>query len=349
MCWGSARRSAAFQKLAVLGAGVLAGLLLLEGALRALVGAPVHWRLPQEEYERDERLGHRLRGGQLAFTHDEPVATSSLGIRDREYLSGPEPGVRRILALGDSQTFGTGLALQETWPKQLESALARAAPRIDWQVVNAGVSATDTWQHELMMGELLPRLKPHYAILAFYVNDVAARTQGPVFPLDAQSHWSRRTAYLIKRSALATAILQARDPLRGLLGARPASHRIEANILSGEPDAAVERGWEQVRSSLAAMRDLARGEAIGFAVLVIPRRDQVAGQIDGTAYNRRIAQIAASLGVRSVDALEPLRAEFRKRGRELFIAWDGHNSAVANAVLARTLLDDLRAELEGAR
>ena len=62
----------------------------------------------------------------------------------------------------------------------------------------------------------------------------------------------------------------------------------------------------------------------------------MSGQEPATAYNERIAAIAAGIGVPVVDALAPLRAA-HATGADLFIAWDGHNSGEANAVIAREL------------
>lgn len=55
-----------------------------------------------------------LRPMLTAFTHDRPVRTNSLGLRDREVAPDPAPGTIRVLALGDSQTFGNGLAAPDT-------------------------------------------------------------------------------------------------------------------------------------------------------------------------------------------------------------------------------------------
>ena len=90
---------------------LLVAISVLELSLRVLYPPPVRFLYPQESYDFDPEMGHALRPGQMAFTHDRPVLTSSLGIRDREIAPESAPGTLRVLALGDSQTFGNGLAI----------------------------------------------------------------------------------------------------------------------------------------------------------------------------------------------------------------------------------------------
>src|SRR5439155_4351271 len=104
-------------------ASVCAALLVLELSLRAFYPAPVRFLYPQESYDLDPEIGHVLRPSQTAFTHDRSVHTNTLGFRDREFSPYSAPATLRVLALGDSQTFGNGLDLADTWPKQLEGML----------------------------------------------------------------------------------------------------------------------------------------------------------------------------------------------------------------------------------
>ena len=123
-------------------------LLLIELALRVVLPPPIHFRYPQESYAFDPQIAHVLQPDQRAFTHDQAVVTNSHGLRDRDFAERPEPGVLRVLAVGDSQTFGNGLALADTWPKQLEGDLNRlgAEQGARFEVVNGGISDSDTWQ-----------------------------------------------------------------------------------------------------------------------------------------------------------------------------------------------------------
>ncbi len=104
------RIRAAVGNAALLLGAVAFALALLEGALRIWLPGPVVYRYPQERYDFDPEIGFVLRPNQRAFTHDKTVRVNSRGCRDAEYPSTPPEGVRRVLALGDSQTFGVGVA-----------------------------------------------------------------------------------------------------------------------------------------------------------------------------------------------------------------------------------------------
>jgi hypothetical protein len=204
---------AAVSRFLLLLASLACSFGLLEISLRVLYGAPVRWEHPQESYLSDSVMGHRLRPNQQSFTHRQPVRTNSVGLRDRNYPRAPGPGTKRILALGDSQTFGNGLGLEETWPKQLEQELRRASPQIDWQVLNAGIPGTDTWHHEIWLRRLAREYRFDALVLAVYVNDVTVKPP-PGAETPSTGTRARRLGYLLKRSAFVTALLLQRHALQ---------------------------------------------------------------------------------------------------------------------------------------
>lgn len=309
-----------------------------EVLLRVLRGPPVTFRFPQEHYEPDPEIGHRLVSRQSAFTHDKSVETNAYGLRDRDYPPRRLPETQRLLALGDSETFGNGLMLEDTWPKQLESQLVRDDPRWKWEVINGGLPGTDTWQHERILARLFRSYDIDAVLLAFYVNDVATTPQRVASDSGSTNTTSRRIAYLLKRSALVTTLLQARL----IFPSWRASADRERHVLTGEPDPLVERSWSDVERALGEMKAMADTRSVGLLIAVLPRRDQVDGRTPATAYNARIAEITRRLEIPTVDVLEALRRAWPKHGAALFIPWDGHNSAIANEIVARELVSAVR-------
>jgi lysophospholipase L1-like esterase len=327
--WLAARVALAFASFSV-------ALIIAEILLRILYPAPGRFFYPQEYYSYDAEIGHVLQPLQNAFTHDRPVRTNSLGLRDGE-LTKAGPETVRVLALGDSQTFGNGLDLSDTWPKQLEGMLRKLQGGPRWEVINAGIPATDTWQHEIVLRRLLDSVTPQAVVLALYVNDVAPRyapTEPDVSRLT--NTWSKRFAYISKRSSVVTWMYnrvllpwQLRGSGRGV--------STEDAVITGENNTAAERGWRQVEQSLALMKDHCEDRNVTFLVAILPRRDQVSGENPARAYNRRALSIGAKHGIAMIDVLPDLSAAHRGRGAQLFIAWDGHNAAPANHVIAERL------------
>ena len=326
--------------LVLLGSSLVVVLGGLELSLRALYPPPARFLYPQEFYDFDPEIGYRLRPGQTAFTHDRLVQVNSLGLRNDEIVARTTPGRQRVLALGDSQTFGNGLDLADTWPKQLERML-EAPGRTTWEVVNAGIPGTDTWQHEILLGRLLGNLNAHVVVLALYVNDVVPRYNPRIDEAAAQTNtWRKRLAYLLKRSAVLTWIYW-REFLPWFGRQSEGERSVEEAVLDGRHDPRAERGWRQVEQSLAAMKVACDARHVTFLIAILPRRDQVSGAHPGRAYNERARAIARARGIEAIDLLEDLSAAYQVNGNALFIPWDGHNSAIANRVIATRLASTL--------
>ncbi len=96
------------------------------------------------------------------------VQTNSVGLRNSE-----EPSERafRILAIGDSQTYGPYLANEDTWPGWLDNALRRGKPD-SVQVFNAGVAGYTIIDELALLREKGVAFKPNLVILAVYDNDL---------------------------------------------------------------------------------------------------------------------------------------------------------------------------------
>lgn len=103
-----------------------------------------------------------------------PVAINSLGLRDRELTVPKPPGTVRILAVGDSVTFGYGVALEDTFPKLLEARLnAGASGPTRYEVVNAGVEATGLDQYYHFVESSAAALEPDALLVNLALNDIA--------------------------------------------------------------------------------------------------------------------------------------------------------------------------------
>ena len=329
-------------QLLLLGGSLIFVALVGEVMLRVVVGQPVIWLYPQEYYERDPELGHRLAPGQSSFSHDKVFETNSRGIRALEVPRRTPSGTRRLLALGDSQTAGDGLVLAETWPAQLARQLEERNPEFRWEVLNGGLSGSGPWQYAILLERLTTFYEFEGVVIALYVNDVTPRPEQIGVSVETNT-LSRRIGYVLKRSALITAIWRARQPLRAALF-EPGGTDRETRILTGDQDTLLEQGWRDVEIALRKIREFTRARGMGLWLVVLPRRDQVDGTQRGRAYNERSRAIGDRVGIPVLDPLSALQAEYENVGRELFIAWDGHNSAHANRVVARELAEQIASE-----
>ena len=145
------------------------------GEIALRIVSPASLKLPvtdrAEFLEFHPRLGWTNRPaahGRLRFGQefDNEVLINSKGLRDRDFPYDRRPGTLRILAVGDSFTFGQGVEAGEAWPKMLEKALGPGA-----EVLNSGVSGWGTAQEMLWLEEEGFRYRPDVVVLGFYVND----------------------------------------------------------------------------------------------------------------------------------------------------------------------------------
>ncbi|MGH2899968.1 MAG: SGNH/GDSL hydrolase family protein, partial [Solirubrobacteraceae bacterium] len=96
------------------------------------------------------------------------VRTNAQGIRaDRDISRARTPGRGRIVALGDSYTWGEEVANDETYPAQLEKALP------DTDVLNFGVHGYGIDQATLRLRDEALAFVPDLVILGFIEDDVA--------------------------------------------------------------------------------------------------------------------------------------------------------------------------------
>lgn len=96
------------------------------------------------------------------------VVTNSMGFRDRERSLPRTAGLHRIIAIGDSHTFGLGVEVAEAYPTQLESALRSAGEAVE--VWNAGTPGHQMRDHLGTLRSLLPS-RPEIVVLQLTEND----------------------------------------------------------------------------------------------------------------------------------------------------------------------------------
>ena len=154
-----------------------------------------------------------------ALVLEQPVRTSSLGLRGAEHPPTPEPGVFRMLGVGDSVTFGQGVTDDETFLAVAESILGE---RHSVELINAGVPSWDLRQQLRWIEHRGLALEPQLLLVFFYVNDLVPISYPdpehalPRLELEAPA-WARGEAGLRRHSWLFNKLWRTIE--RGRLGA----------------------------------------------------------------------------------------------------------------------------------
>jgi len=156
------------------GLGGLSFLMLVEAGLNRF--APRRETYPTGFYRRDEHVGwigvpnltRRHRFGAIKLHVDR----NSHGFRDRERTYRKNPGVFRIVVLGDSFTEGIQVRLDKVFPSVLERQL-NAEGNIRYEVLNLGITSFGTDQEYLALQHYGLRYDPDLVVLAFFTgNDI---------------------------------------------------------------------------------------------------------------------------------------------------------------------------------
>lgn len=142
---------------------------------------------------------------------------NNLGLRGEDVAARKPPGTFRVLALGDSRTFGFAVGQDDSYPAQLERVLRSRDPDGRFEVLNAGRHGYSSYQGlRFLQREGLP-LEPDVVTVAFGFND---RRYVPAADEVDGAEWFGRAARALRwrqRLSYSYALLAARKVLCRLL------------------------------------------------------------------------------------------------------------------------------------
>lgn len=258
------------------------------------------------------------------------VRTNSIGLRTREVDAHESDRAARILALGDSFTFGDEVEAENAWPEQLERILNASRGRHAYEVVNAGVSGYGTAQELILYQRLAGGVHPAAVVLGFVVeNDLLnnlcidegtyrEQSDAPCFALrNGRLDLTAPREHLAKTSGISR--LRAWDflltEIRRATVWNPAFLRLlqtlDVHVSALHPDATIESwynskyfepGWALTRQLIMKLRDVAAAQGTPLVVLIIPSSLQV---------NRRQREARAMLSQEDPVAQEFFRDPMR--------------------------------------
>jgi lysophospholipase L1-like esterase len=160
---------------------------LYQPGLRALLYEPTTPTRFQEIDSLPELLGKSVLGYR-PYEEFAGFVLNSRSLRTREYTQSKEPGSYRVLALGDSFTFGSGgVPHRQHWPTLLEEGLSkRRSERVE--VLRLGVGGTST-EFQLRLWQIEgSRLDADAVVVALFVGNDFFEAQGKLaqqFPRSA--------------------------------------------------------------------------------------------------------------------------------------------------------------------
>lgn len=295
-------------------------LVMFEAAGRFYVGfktakMPVDFNNLQANnlHEYDARLGWFPRKNARFFLPYK-VTTNSLGLRNKELR--PMEGQVRILALGDSRTFGDGVADEESWPFLLEQKLNAVRPN-RFEVINAGVCGWNSLQGLKYLETRGLALNPHLVVCAFGANDWASVGPGQTGWID----WDD----LVSRWGVEVLLREAAKGCAALIADAPFGPR-EFRVSPGE-----------YTDALVRMQQLCQQQGVAFLVLYLPARDEI-GIEDDSDYIFKIKCLSRGVAQYTFSAFIDPSGYFSCPADSFYVD-PTHFSLTGNTLVAACLFD----------
>jgi len=261
---------------------------------------------------------------------------NSRGYRDLERAIPKPAGVRRVLCLGDSFTWGVGVLFDDAWPQRVERLLSREGGG-RWEAVNLGEPGLNTVEEASKLQAEGIAYEPDAVVLAYVLNDSE----------DANAAEARRAAdWLAERRAAAEAPPSLLDrtalvPLfRQRIRATIENRRRIDDFRSMYEDAYP--GWAAARQALRSIGGLCRERGVPLVVAVFPLfGNPLDESYPFAAEHRKVAQAAAEAGARVLDLLP----QYRGLDWRLLVvdgASDEHPNEIAHRIAAQAIAREVR-------
>jgi lysophospholipase L1-like esterase len=283
-------------------------------------------------------LPYRLRPSISVLQGETRVTINAHGLRGPELRTRSTQGETRILVLGDSVVFGTGVADDETFPAQLQRVLEE---RYQWrgEVLNGGAPGYNTAAEAAYLRLRGPELAPDRILLGVCFNDhgeppvlnaagimtTDRRAQAPrwwerselVFLLSWGWKSLRSEYWYQQRSA--DGDRESRGRFAGLDGIVERRQRRFYKKPGGE-------GWKRVRVALRTIQSWAQDRGIPFDVVLFPEAFQF-GSPPFRKPQLAWLRLCRELGIPTIDLWPSFAGALRSDKVDLFLDAQHPNAA----------------------
>jgi lysophospholipase L1-like esterase len=234
------------------------------------------------------------------------VRFNSMGFRDDEFAPRRE-GVRRIVVVGDSLTYGHGLPEADSYPRRLEGLLQAARPHEPVEVYNVAGGGHDLARIARTAAFALEHLEPDVLIYGYFLNDPLRHTadygDGIEPMLDASWQYRELEGFRFSLGG------RPRTAPRIVELARRAfeSRRLTEATLAWYREIHEAERWAPTGRTIADMGQRARERGTRFVLLLLPVIWKLDGHYPFEDVHAGIVAHAREQGIDVVDALPVLR------------------------------------------
>ncbi|RJQ17633.1 hypothetical protein C4573_01490 [Candidatus Woesearchaeota archaeon] len=300
----------------------------------------------------DNDTGFKLNPGFTGIVRDAEytnnINISSQGHRDREFNYSKPEGTLRILALGDSMQFGTGVEEEETYIKTFERELSKT---YTVEVINAGVGGWSTKQELAYLKTEGIKFQPDVILLSYYVGN----------DLEENYYYKNKTysiigGYLIEQRP--SAIVKANwliyrycksclFTVRAVRNIAYTSSLSEAEKRSLEieqfiPEETEKKSaaWNETIETLIAFKAFAKEHDATFIVLILPHKLQVDSQVRNSIPVQNLDPLLPNKVLKNISGIECLDSlDYNFSSSDYYFKIDGHINKKGHQAIANILTD----------
>lgn len=289
-----------------------------------------------EIYQPDPKLYWRLKPDQDCYTKigHKPVHINSRGTRGPEFQTEKTAGTIRVLSLGDSRTFGWGLADGETYSRRLEQLLqAYVGSGKKVEVVNAGVNAWSYPQMLVYFRDFGLKYQPDYVVLGeANLWTQFSEKNSPEFV--RQFMWRVRLKNFLRHFAIYHFVVEVqlqelyqRERVK-FIPVDPKQDMLFKQEQQSDPDVVF-------RNAIEGVCRLAQTNHVRTVLLFLPTLTEL------TATNRlEVFEVKRTASAKFGAPLVDLTADLKPRGKDLYLDADPvHLDAEGNAIVAERLFE----------
>jgi lysophospholipase L1-like esterase len=332
------------KNLVILAVSLMLTLFSMEGMLRWWYPKKA-WPVLRLYYRPAPEIGYELIPGVAGTgSFGEAIIINSHGLRDVERPWEKPPGVKRVLVLGDSFTFGMKVEASSNYPKALEALLNEASGKWRYDIINAGVVAYSLCQERKWLEIKGWRYEPDLVVVGFFGDD--PHCQGEV----SGRRFAEQKAYrtFTRVSVLYNFLKNSYNILSSkyLERLRPAwTGGIESRALYLQRNKFTnisEKEWAGVAGDLEYIEKEVGLRGAKLLVVVIPDVGQL-GSPELQSPNRKLLDICESSDLACIDTT-PLIEEAAQPLSLYLYPLDAHLSPAGHRLVARAIADWISAE-----
>lgn len=312
------------QGLALVGFGLFLGLGTVELIARGYYTQPWYEKLLTEQISRTPSAAAKL---------------NTIGLRDREYTTPKHKNSKRILILGDSFTFGSGVADDSAiFPERLEQQLNAdlADKETTVEILNGGLMGSLTGDWVELLSRVKDNFQPNVILVVFFLRDGTRTTaMGSFFePIRKKIVKQNQTAFAYRHSYAYRIIKDLRD--RQYIS----KNYTKALTDSYFGDTEQTKEWAVAQRNLLQIKSISNQIHAKIGLVVFP----VLVELNNQYPFSKICDLLSDFSKRNdIATLNLLPAFIGQNAPDLWVsAYDQHPNAFAHAIAATTIAPFLR-------